>query len=95
MTPSSYFYLNLKFYVKNAARGIEPGAYMIEFVLENISIMGKFSTKQRALFYSYTIQVEEVEKIDALLALLDKSGVEKYPDEQGLMCQNWGCQESD
>ena len=51
---------------------------MIEFVLENISIMGKFSTKQRALFYSYTIQVEEVEKIDALLALLDKSGVEKY-----------------
>ena len=42
------------------------------------SIIGKFSTKQGILFYSYTIQVKEVEKIDALLALLDRSGVEKY-----------------
>ena len=59
------------------------------------SIMGNFSTKQGFLFYPSTMYVEEQEKIDAFLALLDKSGVEKYPDEQELMCQNWGCQESD
>lgn len=51
---------------------------MIEFVLENISIMGNFSTKQGFLFCPSTIYVEEQEKIDAFLALLDKSGVEKY-----------------
>ena len=96
MTPSIYFSIKTSiFKVKNAARGIEPGAYMIEFVLENISIMGNFSTKQGVLFYPSTIYVEEQEKIDAFLALLDKSGVEKDPDEQELMCQNWGCQESD
>lgn len=42
------------------------------------SIMSNFSTKQRFLFYPSTIDVEEEEKIDAFLALLDKSGVEKY-----------------
>lgn len=40
--------------------------------------MGNFSTKQGFLFYPSTIYVEEQEKIDAFLALLDRSGVEKY-----------------
>ncbi len=49
-------------------------------VFEESSIMGKFSTKQGFLFYCSAIYVEEQEKIDAFLELLDKSGVEKYLD---------------
>lgn len=37
--------------------------------------MGKFTTKQGVLFYSYTFDVEELEKIDRFLSLLDESGV--------------------
>lgn len=40
--------------------------------------MGNFSTKQEFLFYPSTIHVEEKEKIDAFLALLDESDVKKY-----------------
>ena len=37
--------------------------------------MGKFTTKQGVLFFSYTLDVEELEKIDRFLSLLDESGV--------------------
>lgn len=40
--------------------------------------MGHFSTKQGALFYSYTMDVEQQRKIDGFLALLDRSGVGKF-----------------
>lgn len=40
--------------------------------------MGHFSTKQGALFYSYTIDVKQQQKIDSFLALLDRSGVEEF-----------------
>ncbi len=47
-------------------------------VFRESSTMGNFSTKQGFLFYPSTIDVEELEKINAFLALLDKSGVEKH-----------------
>ena len=36
--------------------------------------MGKFTTKQEVLFYSYTFDVEELKKIDKFLWLLEESG---------------------
>lgn len=37
--------------------------------------MGKFTIKQGVLFFSYTFDLEELEKIGRFLSLLDKSGV--------------------
>ena len=36
--------------------------------------MGKFTTKQEVLFFSYTFDVEELKKIDKFLWLLEESG---------------------
>lgn len=37
--------------------------------------MPHFTTKQDGLFYSYTLPVEQVAKIDEFLSILDDSGV--------------------
>ena len=37
--------------------------------------MNEFSTKQELLFYSFPLQAEERNKIDGILALLDRSGI--------------------
>ena len=37
--------------------------------------MDEFSTKQELLFYSFPLQAEEQNKIDGILALLDRSGI--------------------
>ena len=67
--------LHSSFFIKNKAQGVEPGAFWYNIFVKEIFTMFNFTTRRLFLFPSYTIDVQEQEKLDKYLLFLERSGV--------------------